>query len=236
MAFWDVFLGNSVERHARRLQDRNTQPEDREKSADWLAKDGSDGALLGLLGRYNLQLEHSIKDQKEKELVFGYLVEHGAKAAKAAREFSKTSVNFQGAVRLVEKLEGTPAALDLLLDLLAHERVDDEFKPEKKKNLLIALAERRDPRIVAASTPYMEDFDEGVRNAAVEAIAAQDPEQGRGPLCAHLCNPKEESTRIRGRIAELAANRRWELPPDEWLTTHIPPGYRLIEGRLVAGR
>jgi hypothetical protein len=62
--------------------------------------------------------------------------------------------------------------------MLAMESVDNELKPERKHRLLIALAERRDARIIDAAAPFLADFDEGVRNAAVEAIAAQEAQPG----------------------------------------------------------
>lgn len=232
MAFLDFLFGSPISRHGKRVADRNAQPEDREESARWLANEGTDAAILALYGRYNLQIEHSLKDQREKDLVTDLLIGLGPKATAQARVFASEHPIFHGAVRVVERVEGASAAVELLLTLLGRERVEEEFKIEKKKNLLIALAERRDPRIVEATARFLGDFDEGVRNAAVEAVAAQEGDAGREPLRAVLCNPEEESTRIRGRVAEIFALRRWVVGDDAWLAAHMPSGFRFVDGRV----
>lgn len=234
MAFFDFLLGGSpLKRHARRVANRDAQAEDREASAHWLAEDGSDEALLALCQRFNLQLEHSLKDKKEKDLVFELLAAKGPQGARAVRSFGKSAVAFAWPVRLIERLEGGDAATAFLMELLSQESVDNELKPEKKRNLLIALAERKHPGLVDAARPYLKDFDEGVRHAAIEATAGQDGDAGRDALFDVLRNPKEESTRIRGRVAEIFASRRWAVPQDDWFAAHVPAGFRLDGNRLV---
>ncbi len=232
MTFLDSIFGSALKKHTRRVSTRDAQPEDREASARWLVENGTDEALRAVFGRFELQLEHSLKDKKEKEYVFDLLVEAGAPAAAAARAFARTSVHFQWAVAVIDRIEGAGAGTGALLDLLAAQRLEDEFKPEKKRTLLLFLAERKAPGIAEAATRFLPDFDEGVRHAAIEAVAAQG---GDGAVLAPaLLNPKEESTRIRGRLAELFANNAWSLPEDAWLAANVPVGFRLSEGKLVA--
>lgn len=212
MAFFDFLLGGAqgqIKRHARRVANRDAQPEDRESSAAWLSDNGTDDALMGLCGRFALQLEHSLKDKKEKELVAEMLESKGEKGAEIARRWAAANPHYHYPVRIVERIKGSDEATRLLLDLLAGESVDNEFHPEKKRNLLISLAERRHPAILDAAAPFLGDFDEGVRHAAIEALAAQDGDAMRGPLDAARTNPKEESTRIRGRLNEIFQQRRW---------------------------
>jgi hypothetical protein len=235
MAFLDFLTGGGpLKRHSRRVANRDAQPEDRESSAHWLADNGTEEALVALCSRFEMQLEHSMKDRKEKELVLEMICEKGPEGARAARAFAAKTTAFAYAVRVVERVEGETAATEMLLDMLAKESVDNELKPEKKHLLLIALAERKDPRITTDAERFLEDFNEGVRHAAVEAIAAQDGDGGRDALLRALVNPKEESTRIRGRLAEIFQTRRWAVPEeDAWFASHVPSGFRLVGGRLV---
>ncbi len=234
VAFLDFFTGGPpLKRHARRMTDRDAQAEDRESSAQWLSDDASEEALTALCGRFALQLEHGLKDKKEKDMVLELLCGHGASGARAARAFALSNPNFAYAVRVVERVSGAESATALLLELLAAESVDNELKPEKKHRLLLALAERKDAAIVQAAAPYLADFDEGVRNAAVEALAAQEGDASREPLAAALLNPKEESTRIRGRLADVFAQRRWALADGSSLEGRIPVGFRLEGDRLA---
>jgi hypothetical protein len=186
-----------------------------------------------LCGRFALQLEHGMKDRKEKDLVFELLCGKGMVGAAVARRYAQSNLHFAYAVKVVDRVEGSDAATALLLDMLARESVDNELKPEKKHHLLIALAERKDARILANAAAFLSDFNEGVRNAAVEAVSAQEGDDARGPLGAALANPKEESTRIRGRLAEIFMARRWAIPDDPWLSAHLPQGFRLDGERRI---
>ncbi len=215
MAFFDFLMGGvggQIKRHARRVANRDAQAEDREISAQWLAEQGTEETLLALCGRFALQLEHGLKDRKEKELAFELLAEHGLLGSQIARRFAKGQPHFHYAVRIVERVEGGDAAIGLLLELLGAESVENEFHPEKKRNLLISLTERRHARVVEGARPFLADFDEGVRHAAIEAMAAQEGDSALPWLSASLLNPQEESTRIRGRLQEIFSQRRWALP------------------------
>lgn len=241
MGIFDSLFGGGaagqLKRHGRRVANRDAQADDREASAHWLAENGSEDALRLLLGRFGLQLEHTLKDQKEKERVLELLVDHGARAVAVAREQARTTPSFQWTLKLVDRVEGAAAGTRFLLDLLEIERVEEEFKVEKKRNLLLHLAERKDPAIVDAAARFLVDFDEGVRHGAVEAIAAQDGDGGRPHLLAALLAPQEESTRIRGRLAEIFAQRRWSVDdPQGWLAGNVPNGFRLVDGRIVSSR
>ncbi len=233
MAWYDFFTPSSVAKHGRRAQDRDLQAEDRMQSMRWLADQKTPEALYALSKRFDLQLEHHLKDRTEKEAVIDMLLEAGPVGGEAARAHARHSPNFQHSVRAIERLEGAAAAVQVLLELLAHETVENEFHPEKKRTLLLTLAERKHPSIPAAAMRFLVDFDEGVRHAAVEAIAAQDGDEARGAMQAALANPKEESTRVRGRLAEVFANRGWPIDDDAWLAEHLPGGYALQAGRLT---
>ena len=236
MAWHDIFTGNSVSKHGRRMQDRDAQAEDRLKSADWLAEQGTPEALGALCRRFDLHLEHQMKDRQEKDAVLELLVTAGPLGAEVVRKHALGSANYQYPVRTLERIEGASAATTFLVDLLAQEQVENEFHPEKKRNLLLALAERKHPAIVEAAARFLVDFDEGVRHAAIEAIAAQEGEEGRAPLEEALKRRAEESTRVRGRLAELFGQRRWVVEDDGWLGEHMPPGYQLRGGVPVLAR
>lgn len=231
--------------HRKRVSDRNATAEDRDAAIRWLANKGTEDALYALFSRFDLQLEHTLKDRSEKELTADLLLEKGAVVVPLARRFAASSPQFQHAVRIVDTLAGAAAATDLLLELLGNEDVANEFKPGKKHNLLIALAERKDARILPAAARFLTDHDEGVRAAAVEAIAAQAGAQpadtatpdtdARTALLGALCNRREESTRIRGRLADVFIKNGWSVADaDPWLATHVPDGYRIEGDRLQA--
>lgn len=212
MGLFDFLSGSEevqLKRHAKRMTNINAQSEDRQASAHWLAHNGSPDAILGLLGRFSLNIDSQMKDANEKALIYDLLVDLGPKVCAPAREWMRKNASIAQPLRLVEHFEGREAVVAVLLDLLARE--NDPFKTEKKRQILIKLAEYRHASVAPAVIPVLDDFDEGVRYAAVEVLQNQE-DAGVGPaLARRLASPDEDSNRIRGRIAEIFSQRRWSL-------------------------
>ena len=91
MGFLDIFFGSpakQLDRQCRRAQNINAQPEDREAAALFLAEDGSEQAIYGLLGRFDVRIEnaktiyqsifsdeHPLAKKKKIELFEGFLAQ-----------------------------------------------------------------------------------------------------------------------------------------------------------------
>jgi HEAT repeat protein len=235
MGLFDFFTGGpdgQVKRHSKRVVNLNAQAEDREASMHWLAQEGSEQAILGLLGRFTIKYEHQMKDLGEKQLAFDLLEGMGDKVAAPIRAWSCNANQFARPLQLVDRFEGKEATVALLLKLL--ERENDPFKPEKKRQVLIKLAEYIDVRIVPGVKECLRDFDEGIRYAAVEAYLAQPDEIVQASLAECLADDKEESNRLRVRIAEAFHQRGWDLGEHVVALTERPPhGWQVTGDRLI---
>lgn len=223
-----------VRRHAKRIANINAQNEEREMSAHWLAENGSDAAILGLLGRFGLTIESQMKDAKEKQLAYDLLLDLGPKVVAPTKDWLARSNNIAMPLRLIAHFEGNASVVGLLLELLSRE--NDPFKTEKKRQLLIKLTEFKDPRIIPAVIPLLKDFDEGIRYAAAEVLIAQDDISGAPALAEALANPEEESNRVRVRIAEGLSQRRWSLGQHADAVAARPPfGWKVAGDRILQG-
>jgi hypothetical protein len=236
MGFLDVIFGSpakQLERQCKRAQNINAQPEDREAAALYLAEDGSEQAIYGLLGRFDVRIENAMKDRNEKAFVFELLQALGQPALEPAVIFAKRCKNIANPLRLIEALGGTGPLLDTALGMLDEEFDKEDYKPDRKRHLLVLLADQRDERIAPSAARFLEDFDEGVRYAAAQAVIAQESELGRPELIAALANPDEESNRLRVRIAEVVAARRWSI--DEHLEdlAAAPPNGFQVKGKYL---
>ena len=234
MGLFDFITGGSegqLKRHTKRAKNLNAQAEDREASLHWLAEDGSEQAILGLLGRFNVTYEHQMKDLNEKQLVYDLLEGLGEKICDPVKVWARTAPQFARPLQLVQKFQGDAETVSFLLEILSGE--NDPFKPEKKRQILIRLAEYTDERIFAAVEPCLRDFDEGIRYAAVEAVLAQPDEAVRGSLAACIADDKEESNRLRVRIAEAFHQRGWVLGEHSDAVAAFPPhGWTVEDGKL----
>ena len=239
MGIFDLFTGGSIdkqiEKHSKRIKKKDAQQEDRVASAYWLAEEGSFNSVYGLLGRFEMAYEHRMKDRAEKDLVSQLLEDLGDPGIPAIKSFLRKSSQFARPMALLEKISGKEAALVMIFELLELEAAKSELKPGKKRQLLIKLAEFQEPEVVEKAQPFLDDFDEGVRFAAVEVLLAQDETSGlREKLLSCLSDPEEESNRLRVRISEAANARRWALGTHkDAIAANPPAGWTVSKGRLL---
>ena len=116
MFLLDFFLSEEkrIERQIRTLTDRDSQPEDREAAARWLAENKSRAAILGMLQRFEMTLEHQMKDQGEKDLVFAKLVGLGRElVAEPTRKWLSQGRQFALPLKLYGELCGEAAAIEV---------------------------------------------------------------------------------------------------------------------------
>ncbi len=234
MGLFDFIFGSpeqQLDRQCKRVQNINGQPEEREAAALYLAENGTERAIYGLLGRFDIAIENSMKDANEKAFVFELLVELGEPCLEPARAFALRCKNIANPLRLVEAVGGTEPLLATVLVMLDEEAAKEDFKPDRKRDLLVKLADYRDPRIVPSAVRFLSDFDEGVRYAAAQAIIHQENEDGTAELLAALANPEEESNRLRVRIAETFAGRRWSVAAQAAALTENPPSGFKVRGK-----
>lgn len=236
MGFFDFLFGGSEEsqlkRHSKRLNNLNAQFEDRMASAQWLADQGSQEAIVALLKRFSLTYEQRMKDADEKNMVYQLLEEIGSDVLEPTKNWIRKNANFAIPLQLIDKFEGDESTITLLLELLGLEI--DPFKSEKKRQILIHLSKYKDARIIERVPACLEDFDEGVRYAAVEALAFQNDDSVREDLATAIANPEEESNRLRVRIAEIFHNRKWSLGEKSSFVQNSPPtGYIVQEDQIL---
>jgi len=233
MGLLDYFFSeeSQVSRYTRKLTNRDSQPEDREASARWLSEKATPTTLMALLSRFDMNLEHQMKDASEKEFVYSLLASHGTKVIEPVKAWLRQCRQFSLPLRLLADVAGQETAIHTAFELLEIEFKKDDFKPEKKKGILIWLAEIRHPGCIDAAKPFLKDFDEGVRYAASEVLALQGGETARKLLVDTLANPKEESNRLKVRIAELFASKGWSA--EEVVAERLPGGFRWADGRIL---
>jgi len=242
MGFFDFLFGggsieNQIKKHAKRVKHKDAQQEDRLASIQWLADTATPEAIYALLGRFEMTYEHQMKDAQEKELVDDLILLLGAKALPALETFTSRTKSFARPLALYQRLAGQERALALVLSMLEKEASQSEFKPQKKKNLLVKLADFQGESIPGAVIPLLDDFDDGVRYAAIEVLFAQTPSDAiRDALIARMAHEEEDSNRLKVRIAEVAVSRGWTLGEHAEAVAAAPPqGWSVVGERLRQG-
>jgi HEAT repeat protein len=233
MGLFDFFQSpeQRIAKHTRRLTNRDSQPEDREASAKWLADEGSPSAIMGLLSRLDMNLDHDLKNRAEKDQVAALVEGLGNNAVEPVRAWIRQCKVVSLPLELLVRLQGAEAAVQAAFGVLQLEvERGNDFKPEKKKATLLWLAEHPHTDAIARIAPFLEDFDEGVRYAAIEALIAQAGDGAKAPLWQALGRAGEESGRLRARICDTFVQRAWPvLEP----ATSLPSGYEVRGERIV---
>jgi hypothetical protein len=234
VGLFDIFLSDEqrIQKNQRTLTNRDVQPEDRDAAVRWLVENASPKAHVALLTRFDMNLEYQLKDKNEKNALYTTLLGIGDPLVRPIERHLEKCRQVAIPLRLYAELKGEETAIRKVYEILDLERNKDDFKAQKKVDLLVWLAERRHPGAIVAVAPLLEDFDEGVRYAASEVIIAQNEEAGRAHLEKVIGNAQEDSNRLRVRLADVFSQRRWTLDPQA--AAHLPNGYSLREGRVVA--
>lgn len=218
MAFLGIFGKKSdssaVRKHGERVANKRAQAYDRWESIQALAQLKSAEAVAALLPRFTFYVEPSITDQEEKEAVFNAIVESGEAAIEPLVAFLKKASSVSRPIKALDKITTPEVVVGYLLDVLAGMDIEYERDPERKNQILTALAEHKDPRIEQAVVRFLEDSNETVRFNTVAVLAAQDAIASQQlPIVSCLCT--EDSVRVRNRIFDALAAAKVSVSPQE---------------------
>ena len=118
----------------------------------------------------------------------------------------KTADQLSFPLKVLERIAPRDKILEVVDQLLATEPPGYVRMPERRIDLIRWLSEWKpatDDELVSRFTPYVTDFDENVRFAAIDGMANRDPQKIAPPLIAALIRPEEESGRIKRAIVEV---------------------------------
>ena len=216
MGFLDRFSKDGRDQRAReknaaRAINKYAQSPDRLKAMQELRDDGSPEALYALMRRFGMMYDKSIEDEQEKEWAFEWLVEKGESALPALKKYMISADSISWPLRLLDKVvDAKEGRIDVIAEVLARHEPGYERDPTKKIQLLTHLAGLKHVRVPPLVAPYLDDMDEGVRYASVEALLKQTDESiARAPLLGLLA--KEDSLRLRIRIADGFSELGWPV-------------------------
>lgn len=196
----------ALQRTIEKATNKLAQQPDRWGALEKLKEDGSSDALVGLCRRFSITSMKGVEDEAEKAWVVETLVAKGEAALDPVVRYMKTAEQLAFPLRVLERIAPRDRVLQVADELFASEPPGYVRMPERRIDLLRWFAEWKhvtDDELVSRFTPYVTDFDENVRFAAIDGMAPRDPAKIAGPLLAALVRPEEESGRIKRAIAEV---------------------------------
>ncbi|GAB4518452.1 MAG: hypothetical protein Tsb0020_37060 [Haliangiales bacterium] len=206
----------ALQRTIKKATNKMSQSPERWGAMEKLRDDGSDEALFYLLKRFSFSYSKMVEDEQEKEWVVETMVAKGELGLPALQRYMKddSTTTIAYPLRILERVASHERILEVIDDLLANE--DPGYTRDTTKRIQIIDWMRDWPdatgeEVLARVAPYLEDFDENTRFAAVEAISHHPIEAATDPLVAALLNEDEDSRRLKVRIAEVLAQAELTL-------------------------
>ncbi len=204
----------SLQKTIERATNKLAQQPDRWGALEKLKEDGSEEALVGLCKRFGVTSQKAVEDEQEKHWVVETLVANGAGSLAAVTRYAKSADHLSFPLRVVERVGNHDQILKVADDLFASEAPGYVRMPERRIDLIHWFSEWKgatDDEAVSRLAPYVTDFDENSRFAAIQGMAGRDGAKIAPPLIEALLRPEEESGRIKRTIVEVLAKAKAPL-------------------------
>ena len=204
----------SLQKTIERATNKLAQQADRWGALEKLKEDGSEEALLGLCKRWSVTSMKATEDEQEKTWVVDVLVANGGGSIAPVVRYLKNAEALAFPLRVLERTADHDRTLAIADELFASEPPGYVRMPERRIDLIHWFAEWKgatDDEVVSRLSPYVVDFDENSRFAAIEGMAGRPPEKIAPPLITALLRPEEESGRIKRSIVEVLAKAKAPL-------------------------
>lgn len=242
--------GASVQKTVERATNKLAQQGDRIAALEKLRTDGTDDALAGMCKRWSVTSSKGVDDEYEKNWVVDALVGHGLAAVAPLQRFMKSAEQLSFALRVLDRVTATDdttpdklsktKALAFIDELLASEPPGYTRHPERRIDLISWLAEWKtvsSSEVVPRLAPYLVDFDENARFAAIDGLSRHDAALIAAPFAHALARPDEESGRIRRTLAEHIASKKLPLGEQSEAVASILTGplasLRIVDGFIT---
>jgi hypothetical protein len=196
----------SLEKTIAKATNKLSQQVDRWAALEKLKEDGSEDALLGLCKRFGITSTKGVEDETEKNWVVDTLVGLGEKSLPPLIRYMTKAEQLAFPLRVLERLAPREKVLEVADSLFASEPPGYVRMPERRIDLIRWFSEWKpatDDEVITRLSPYVGDFDENSRFAAIDGMAGRDPAKIGPPLIAALIRPEEESGRIKRTIVEV---------------------------------
>jgi len=196
----------ALEKTIAKATNKLSQQVDRWAALERLKEDGSEDALLGLCKRFGITSTKGVEDETEKNWVVDTLVGFGPRALAPLVRYMTKAEQLAFPLKVIERIAARDKVLEVADSLFASEPPGYVRMPERRIDLIRWFSEWKpatDDEIVSRLSPYVGDFDENSRFAAIDGMSGRDPAKIAPPLIAALIRPEEESGRIKRTIVEV---------------------------------
>jgi hypothetical protein len=228
MSLWKNYRAKQQEKSALKcgdtLNNKVTTKEQRMEAIESLAGMSPEVALPQLLKRFELVVDHGIQDNREKEMVEKIFLDQKDAALSVVRSAVMHSARVSWPIRLAEKLFAEAEYKSLLLDaVVTQSALFDDTVLERNVELLLALRELPDEKVIEKAAALLSSRDENVRLAALECLEFQGASsaQAKKIVLSLMNDPATDAnSRFKGLIQNIIQKHNWAVAEES--VTHAP--------------
>lgn len=218
MSFLNKFFSSrqdpkSYDKYGDVLKKIMTTKDQRQEAIDALSKLAPEFSIPQLLKRFEIVVDSGLLDNREKDMCMKIIVSHGEKAHAFIREALKTQSRLAWPIKIAEKIFPSEEYLSLLLENLNTSMVVfDESALERNTDILLALKDIHDEKIISRAQDLLASRDEGVKMAALECLESQAVKFSQAKefiLTLKDAPLSDENSRFIGVVNEIARKNSW---------------------------
>lgn len=219
MGFFDKFFSSqskpkSYDKYGDVLKKIMTTKDQRLEAIEALEKLPPEHSIPQLLKRFEIVIDSGLLDNREKEMCMKIIVSHGEKAQDFIREAIINQKRLAWPIKIAEKIFSQESYITLLLDNLnTNMEVFDEDVLARNEEILLAVREIHDERVVQKAQVFLSSRDENVRMAALECLenqASQIPQAKEIILNLIQTPVNDDNSRFIGVVNEIANKHGWK--------------------------
>lgn len=173
----------------------------------------ADVAVPALLKRFDYSLEHGINDTREKEAAMEGVVKFEAQSHPFILQHLKSSDRIAWPIKCLKQTATDEQLVEALVSCLDYTDVSlDQSKVDKNYDILCYLRDYKlQGQAVENLFHFLDDLDERVRFAVVEALLEQEHEGIPPKLEKFIKDESAENTRIRQSVVSAFIKHQWKL-------------------------
>jgi HEAT repeat protein len=193
----------------KRLTETHGEEGPRIEAAERLFEWDTPETTLALLKRFTMSSRVITQDIEEKRMIVEMLVEKSESAIEPILRFMKTHQQVDWPVQALARIVSKDELVRHLVDTIETVAQSEFAAPEHRVSLIRAVHDHVTPEMAPMLESFLDDADDDVRIAAVDALIEIGDSTRETLLEAFLA--AEDQPRIRRRVAELFADRGWAV-------------------------
>jgi hypothetical protein len=230
----------AIIKNKKRIKTKFGQGEDRYRATQFFTTLGGHDGYLGLLERYMVNVEPSIKDENEKSEIYETLVKYGDSVVPAIEEYinrrDAAKVPLTWPLKILDAVCKPEDAASVIIRALEKMGTQYVREPERKVLLISQLAEYEDDRVVETLIPFLRDHRDEVQLEAITALTRIEDDATREPML-ELMIDEESSIRMRAAVASALSKLEWTVKGYRKKVEQVlPEGLFLDRAGRIRGR